>query len=246
MRRMKVVMVLALAFVSSIAAVGVASAAVETDTSELRRAVTTAGVLEHLEAFQAIAEANGGTRAAGTPGYDASVDYVVDTLDAAGYDVRRQSFTFDAFEERSPAGFERVSPNPRTYEVEEEFFTTTFSGSGDITAPLAAAGGILIPSPGGSASGCAAADFAGFPAGSIALIQRGTCPFGDKVANAEAAGAVGVVLFNEGNVDPSDDRLGPVRGTLGSSARHPGRRDVIRRRRGAVRPPARTERSRCG
>ena len=27
-------------------------------------------------AFQAIADANGGTRAAGTPGYDASVDYV--------------------------------------------------------------------------------------------------------------------------------------------------------------------------
>ena len=42
------------------------------------------GVTEHLEAFQAIADANGGTRAAGLPGYDASVDYVVDTLDSRG------------------------------------------------------------------------------------------------------------------------------------------------------------------
>ena len=35
--------------------------------------------------FQAIADANGGVRAAGTPGYDASVDYVAETLEAAGH-----------------------------------------------------------------------------------------------------------------------------------------------------------------
>jgi Zn-dependent M28 family amino/carboxypeptidase len=89
-----------------------------------------------------------------------------------------------------------------------------YSGSGDVTAQLAAVGGITIPSPGGSESGCSAADFAGFPAGSIALIQRGTCPFRTKADNAQAAGAVGVVIFNEGNVDPEDDRLGPIDGTL--------------------------------
>ena len=40
-----------------------------------------------LEALQAIADANGGNRAANTPGYEASVDYVVDTLKAAGWKV---------------------------------------------------------------------------------------------------------------------------------------------------------------
>jgi Zn-dependent M28 family amino/carboxypeptidase len=188
---------------------------VEVDSSRLRDAVTPAGILEHLEAFQEIADANEGTRDAGTPGYDASVDYVVETLEAAGYRVSRQGFTFDAFEVGSPTVFERISPDPRTYVMEADFFTTTFSGSGDVTAPLAAAGGILIPPPGGSASGCAAEDFAGFPEGSIALIQRGACPLRDKVVNAEAAEAVGVIIFNEGNVDPSDDRLGPFRSTLG-------------------------------
>ena len=69
-------------------------------------------------------------------------------------------------------------------------------------------GGIIIPSPGGSASGCTAADFAGFEAGNIALIQRGTCTFREKVDNAVAAGAAGVVIFNEGNVVPDDDRVG--------------------------------------
>ena len=55
---------------------GTAQAAVTTDTTALRQAVTVEGVMDHLEAFQAIADANDGNRAAGTPGHDASVDYV--------------------------------------------------------------------------------------------------------------------------------------------------------------------------
>jgi Zn-dependent M28 family amino/carboxypeptidase len=75
-------------------------------------------------------------------------------------------------------------------------------------------GGIIILSPGGSASGCTAADFAGFTDGNIALIQRGTCTFREKVENAQTAGAAGVVIFNEGNVVPDDDRVGNLFGTL--------------------------------
>ena len=40
----------------------------------LLECVTLEGVRAHQAAFQAIADANGGTRAAGTDGYDASVD----------------------------------------------------------------------------------------------------------------------------------------------------------------------------
>ena len=42
------------------------------------------GVREHQAALQAIADANGGNRFSGFPGYDASVDYVVERLEAAG------------------------------------------------------------------------------------------------------------------------------------------------------------------
>src|SRR5688572_3899350 len=42
--------------------------------------VTLEGVREHQAAFQAIADANGGTRADQTPGYAASVDYVEATM----------------------------------------------------------------------------------------------------------------------------------------------------------------------
>ena len=54
-----------------------------------RKAVTLAGINEHLNALQAIGTANGGTRASGTPGFDKSKDYVVQRLTAAGYDVTR-------------------------------------------------------------------------------------------------------------------------------------------------------------
>jgi aminopeptidase Y len=44
--------------------------------------------------------------------------------------------------------------------------------------------------------GCNAADFAGFPAGNIALISRGACTFALKATNAYNAGASGVVIYN--------------------------------------------------
>ncbi|CAN5156623.1 hypothetical protein BH18ACT10_BH18ACT10_07140 [soil metagenome] len=98
--------------------------------------------------------------------------------------------------------------------ADADFYTMDYSGSGGVTAQLQAVGGIIIPSPGGSASGCSADDFAGFTPGSIALIQRGTCTFREKVDNAEAAGAAGVIIFNEGNAVPDDDRVGNLFGTL--------------------------------
>lgn len=48
-------------------------------------------VLGHLEQLQSIADASGGNRSAGTDGYAASVDYVADTLSAAGFEVERQT-----------------------------------------------------------------------------------------------------------------------------------------------------------
>lgn len=49
--------------------------------------------------------------------------------------------------------------------------------------------------------GCSAFTNAGALAGKWAYVDRGTCPFVDKVANAKAAGATGIVIGNN-NVDP--------------------------------------------
>ena len=59
-----------------------------------------------------------------------------------------------------------------------------------------------------------AADFPDATAGKIALIQRGTCTFRQKAENAKTKGAIGVIIFNEGNVVPNDDRVGLLFGTL--------------------------------
>ncbi len=47
----------------------------------------------HLDELQRIADENGGNRATGTSGFDASVEYVAGQLNEAGYEVTRQPFT---------------------------------------------------------------------------------------------------------------------------------------------------------
>ena len=167
---------------------------------EFGEALTVGGIREHQARFQAFAEANGGHRVAGTGGHDASAQYVHDQARAAGYDVRFQEFTFTLTTDRTQPILERISPAPRAFIRIADFATAHFSGSGEVTAEVVAVN-LIVPSPepNASVSGCEAADFAGFPPGRIALVQRGTCLFRVKVDNALAAGAAGVILFNEGN-----------------------------------------------
>ena len=64
--------------------------------------MTVNGILQHERAFQRIANNNGGTRASGTSGYDASARYVARKLRQAGYEVTVQEFTFPFFEDLAP------------------------------------------------------------------------------------------------------------------------------------------------
>jgi hypothetical protein len=172
----------------------------EVNTTRLRRAVTVSGILGHERVFQRIANDHGGTRASGTSGYDASADYVEGRLKDAGYDVTRQSFDFPFFDELTPAELEQLSPTPTTYETG----TFDFSGSGEVTGQVVPTNDIVIPptpDP-SSTSGCEPGDFV--PADpvepQVALVQRGTCFFADKVANAVAAGYDAVIIFNEASL----------------------------------------------
>ncbi len=200
---------------SAALAVTSANAAVPTDTSALRQAVTVEGIMAHELAFQAIADANNDNRASGTSGYDASAAYVAGLLTSAGYQVTQQFFDFAFFSENAPAEFERVSPDPETFVLGEDFLTMEYSGSGDVTGELVAVDVQIAPgAPANtSTSGCEASDFV--PASEtepqVALISRGTCSFADKAANAEAAGYDAVIIFNEGQ----EGRTDVLNGTLG-------------------------------
>jgi Zn-dependent M28 family amino/carboxypeptidase len=182
-----------------------ANAGRETSALELTRGfrtgVTLAGINEHLNALQAIGTANGGTRVSGTPGFDQSKDYVVDRLEAAGYDVTVQPFPFLFNDDRTPPVLRRISPGPVSFVNGVDFSSMTYSGSGDATS------GLTVVDYVSGNSGCESADFVGFPAGDIALVKRGSCPFAMKAQNAQAAGAAGVVVAN--------NTAGLLNGTLG-------------------------------
>jgi Zn-dependent M28 family amino/carboxypeptidase len=184
----------------------------EHDTSALRQAMTAARIRDHLTALQNIARAHGGNRAMGSPGYQASVDYVRDRMTAAGYRVQVQPFRVPYFTEvarasLTPAGGRALAATGADAEVR----TMSYSASGDVTAEVQPVDLVLPPTPRPSAtSGCEAADFAGFRRGSVALMQRGTCPFTVKARLARDAGAAAVLVMNEGQAGRRD----VVTGTL--------------------------------
>src|SRR2546421_5719496 len=125
-------------------------------------------------------------------------------MTAAGYNVTIQPYKFTYFAYTATPTLKEVSPTLHDYGVVGEW--NPGQSTGTANAALQPAGGIIIPPTptSSSTSGCTMADFAGFAAGNIALIQRGGCNFGVKILNAEAAHASGVIIFNEGQVGRTD------------------------------------------
>jgi hypothetical protein len=169
----------------------------------------------HMEQFQAIADANPGpdghpSRNSGEPGYLASAEYVKQQMEDAGYDAHLQPYTFEYSSFVGTPTWSEISPTPRNFTLVTDW--NAGNSNGTATAEVHPAGGIVIPPTptSSSTSGCTGTDFDASMSGKIALIQRGGCNFGVKVQNAEAAGATGVVIFNEGN----PDRTGVISGSL--------------------------------
>ncbi len=163
----------------------------------IRHRVTADAMVSHLAKLQQIADANGGNRAVGTPGYDASVNYVVDALRSKGFDVQTPEFEL-RFPFADPpeltVGGSKVVAKPLEY--------TVGTAPQGVTGPLVAAR--IEDSP-----GCTASDYDGLPVvGAVVLVDRGKCPFGDKQLAAAARGAVALIVAN--NVD--DDQSGATLG----------------------------------
>ena len=196
--------------------------------SKLLPCITKDDLWNHMQRFQAIADANPSpadghpSRNSGEPGYKASADYVAQVMRDAGYNVTIQQYTFTYYAYTGIPSFSETSPTAHDYVLNEEWGPGQSTGTvtGGMVQP---AGGIILPPTltSSSTSGCTASDFSGFVPGRIALIQRGGCFFGVKVQNAQAAGAAGVIIFNEGNTGTSDDRTGLLIGSLQDAAGNP-------------------------
>ena len=139
-------------------------------------------LMSHLVALQSIADANDGHRSVGSTGYDASTDYVWNTLTEFGLAPERHPFELSDYR---PVGATLEVPGI-ALEEDEDYTLMWYSPGGDTTAALHPVDLMLPPSstPNTSTSGCEEADFDGFPAGHIALIQRGSCTYEQKAQRA--------------------------------------------------------------
>jgi Zn-dependent M28 family amino/carboxypeptidase len=167
--------------------------------ASLRGRVTTDAMMAHLTKLQDIANANGNTRAVGTPGYDASVDYVVGKLRDKGFDV--QTVQFDARVFHSDPG--SVTVADKKFDARALEFT--------LATPPVGVTGPLVAVPVDASPGCNASDYDNLPInGAVVLVDRGTCPFAQKENAAVQRGAVAMVVAD--NV--VEEHMG---GTLGET-----------------------------
>ncbi|MDP9168452.1 MAG: M28 family metallopeptidase [Actinomycetota bacterium] len=158
--------------------------------AQLKDRVTADAMLAHLKKLQDIADANGGNRALGTRGYDASADYVAQALRDKGFDVQTADFDVRvpfADEPVVTVGGDRVKASALRY--------TIGTAEGGVAGPL-------VPARTGPRPGCAAADYDGLNVkGAVVLVDRGACQFGIKQAVAAERGAVALIVANNADGD---------------------------------------------
>jgi hypothetical protein len=162
--------------------------------------ITGSELEQHLSALQEIADQHGGIRAAGTPGYDASAEYVAKRLREAHWRVQLQPVRFPYFELRSAS----LSVGGRTLRRARDFQVLSYSGAGRASGRLRRLLG-----------GCASEEYFGLGPRDIPLVSRGQCFFRAKAFTAQAAGALALVV-----IDDSPTRRGVPSGTLAAPGVH--------------------------
>ena len=200
----------------------------DVSSKKLQRAVKLRGIVKHQAALQRIAEMNGGTRHTETPGYTASVAYVAERMRRAGLDVEVTQFDMPDWKENAPPVFQQLSPDATTYtpgtaanddSAAVDYIAFEYSPTKAVaSAPVVPTNDIVMTEPYTNTSGCEPEDFPAETSGAISLIQRGTCGISNKLANAQAAGAVGAIMFNQGTPDRLNAvfRAGPTNLTIPS------------------------------
>jgi carboxypeptidase Q len=166
---------------------------------ELRASIKLKDVLDDAQTLEDFAyDTEERNRVFGSPGHNATVNWLFDELSSLDdyFDV-----TLQPFEALFSAGDASFVVNG--VEQNATLFSYTPSGS--------ALNATIVPV---SNLGCTASDYPSAVRGKIALISRGSCPFGLKSALAGTAGAAGAVIYN--NVP------GPLAGTLGAPSNAAG------------------------
>jgi Zn-dependent M28 family amino/carboxypeptidase len=152
---------------------------------ELASKATVDGMYTHLRKLQEIADANDRTRADGTPGYQASVDYVAQALRDKGFDVQTPEFDRLSTTRR---GNPTLTVAGQGYSVDQASLLLT-------TAPGGLSAVTLRPQ---KPAGCVAADYGTVSvSGAIAVVDDTGCSVVDKHNAAVARGAVGLLVVSQ-------------------------------------------------
>jgi len=158
---------------------------------DLAQAVTVDAMFGHLRKLQEIADANGGNRAQGTPGYDASLDYVAGLLRDKGFEVETPEF------ERLGTvggGNPSLTVSSQRFSVEQASLLVP-TPDGGLNAPT------LRP---GKPAGCAASDYKGVTVkGAISVVDDTGCSIVVKQNVALAEGAVGLLVVSTSRPSPA-------------------------------------------
>ena len=140
----------------------------------------------HLDALMAIAEQNNGIRAAGTPGYDASADYVAQQMAILGFGVERLPFNFPFYDETAPV---TLTVGDSAWSSPEWLHAALYSASGEVSGTLELVGSDS------DTNGCAESDWNSFTTGHVAMVVSGGCYTRQKVELAQSSGAVAMISF---------------------------------------------------
>lgn len=151
---------------------------------DLAAKVTADAIFAHLEELSGIAADNNGNRAVGTPGYEATVEYVAGKLRDSGFEVSTPEFEW----------LKMGDPGKPTLRIAGRAYPVTQA------SPLAGTprGGVSGPSlrP-RKAAGCSAADY-GDVRGALAIVDDTGCSVVAKQDAAVAEGAVGLLVVSAG------------------------------------------------
>ncbi|MFI0411696.1 M28 family peptidase [Actinomadura sp. 3N508] len=152
----------------------------------------------HIRVFDRIAARNGGVRATGTPGFEASARYATRVLTAAGYRVHQQQVPYTDY--RIDAESAAVTA-PATRQVRALVMRWS-----PVTPPGGLDAHLVVPrATAGDAAGCSAADYDGLPvAGSIVLVRRGSCGYTAQQRVAAGLGARAMLIYL---ATPSPDNI---------------------------------------
>jgi Zn-dependent M28 family amino/carboxypeptidase len=161
----------------------------------LRDGIDVDDIMADLARLEEITDEHGGARPAGSDAEAAAAAFVATELRAAGFEVELQSVELPYFRQDAPSALQVLAAGaPPAFEDLRDFKAMLFSAAGDVTGQVYRLGFDPLAQPGGrSGLGCAAAEWAGVPAGVIVLVQPAECRRHDVVVHAQEAGALAIV-----------------------------------------------------